>query len=275
MSVPRTRIALLAAVVLLAGCAGAGAQPYTETGEALNGTELRQSHTENLESAGSFTSSFNASYAAGEGRTTINLTTRVDGEADRALQQTRLNASGSAVSGVLETATYTDGDTTYRQRTLDTDGGTTSSYDSGSAPYDGSVQPVNTTAARFADALGDIDRVNWTQSGVEQYDGTAVTRYEAEGLEAFLNASAVAVPGADTPTEEPSVGSGEVIEARATMLVTGDGTVRLLEVAFVAEAGGDRTTVSYRISVDDVGSTTVEEPAWTDRVDSGQQAAVR
>lgn len=273
MSVPRT--ALLAAVVLLAGCAGVGGQePYTDTGAALDGAELRDDHVENLRSAGSFTSSFNASYVAGGSRTVINLTTRVDTEGDRALRYTRLNASGPTVSGVLETTAYTAGDTTYRKRTLQSDDGSASSYDSDSAPYD-ALQPVNTTAAQFAGVLGDIDRVNWTQAGVERYDGTSVTRYEADGVEAFVDASSVAVPGSDAPPEDPSVGDGEVVDAGATLLVTGDGTVRLLEVTFVVESDRERTAVSYRISFEEIGSTAVEEPAWTDRAGGGQQADAR
>ena len=274
MSVPRSL--LLAAVVLLAGCAGVGgSDPYTDTGAALDGDQLRESHVENLRSAGSYTSSFNASYVTDGSATTINLTTRVDTETDRGLRFTRLNASGPTVSGVLETTAYTAGDTTYRKRTLRSADGSTSSYDSASAPYDGAVQPVNISAAAFADVFGDVDRVNWTQAGVERYDGTSVTRYEAEGVEAFVDASSVAVPGSDAPPEDPSVGDGEVVEAGATLLVTGDGTVRLLEVSFVVDTDRGRTAVSYRISFEGVGSTTVEEPAWTDRAGEGQQASAR
>lgn len=273
MSVPR--VFLVAAVVLLAGCAGVGgSEPYTDTGAALDGSELRESHVENLRSAGSFTSSFNASYVAGGSRTAINVTTRVDAGNDRAIQYTRLNASGDTVSGVLETTAYTAGDTTYRERTLRSEDGSASSYDSDSAPYD-ALQPVNTTAAQFAGVLGAVDRVNWTQAGVERYDGTSVTRYEAEGVAAFLDASSVAVPGSDPPPEDPAVGDGEVLEAGATLLVTGDGTVRLLEVTFVVETGDGRTAVSYRIGFEDIGSTAVEEPSWTDRAAEGQQADAR
>lgn len=273
MSVPRTL--LVAAVVLLAGCAGVGgSEPYTDTGAALDGDTLRESHVENLRSAGSFTSSFNASYVADGSRTTINLTTRVDTEEDRALRYTRLNASGPTVSGVLETTAYTAGDTTYRKRTLQSEDGSASSYDSDSAPYD-ALQPVNTTTAQLVGVLGDVDRVNWTQAGVERYDGTSVTRYEADGVAAFVDASSVAVPGSDAPPQDPSVGDGEVVEAGATLLVTGDGTVRLLEVTFVVDTEQGRTAVSYRISFEGIGTTEVEEPSWTDRASEGQQADAR
>ncbi len=56
---------------------------------------------------------------------------------------------------------------------------------------------MNSSATQFGDVLGDINRVNWTQAGVERHNGASATRYEAGGIDALVDAGSVAVPRSD------------------------------------------------------------------------------
>jgi hypothetical protein len=93
-----------------------------------------------------------------------------------------------------------------------------------------------------------------TREGTETYDGVTVTRYEATGVEKWAYFEAYARE------------DGEVTDFEYVVLVDDDGLVRYLSwhLAGVDNSGGESRPFSQTVEMEltDVGSTTVEDPAW-------------
>lgn len=229
-----------------------GSTPSTGAGSAVSfdAARLNGDHVEALRAAGSFTTAselvirsesqtrfINGSYAVERGGPALgvaNITYVTDGN----------------VTDYPTTTRYTEGDTTYERQVERTDDGRETSYRKGSEPYgDAEPTPVNTTVAY---TLGEIarsvvDASAWNETGSGTYDGAPVTRYDTSG---------------DQFAAGPEYGEAA---GAATLVVDEDGVVRYVAYRFVTVQGGERTEYVYAASYTGVGSTTVEEPSWTDQ----------
>lgn len=220
-----------------------GQQRYEFDAAALNAD-----HVAALEAAGSFsrqsslvirnasaTRYINGSYAVergGPAANTANITYVVDG----------------AVDDLPTTTRYTEGGTTYERQVERTGDGVETRSRSGSEPYgDADPRPVNETVAYTLGQIARdvVDSSTWNRSGSGQVDGAAVTRYDTSGAQF-------------------GVGLGAAADGAATLVVDESGAVRYLAYHFVVETDGGSTEYVYEAGYTGVGSTTVDEPAWTD-----------
>jgi len=208
-----------------------------------------QRHREALRSSGSFT--VDTVYVLGnetQDFITSNTTSQLDLDTDRGYR------NGTSALGQFRTvrSTYTDGDVTYHR----TNNSIQTQYQRATAPYEGgSVQPVNFTTV-VGQAANATSNVSYAESGTTTFDGVEVTRYEASG-----DALARELGGGSTDLLQ----NASVESASSTVLVDGDGVVRLMnfEVVFVGE-DDSRATLRIEQRVTEVGSTTVSEPDWLD-----------
>lgn len=246
-------VALVGLLVASAGCAqipGMGGDggddgssdidPYTESGDELDGETVSTDHVAAIEDAGSYTYDVTFEAADGESSLSIDAHIEADMESDEAYSVQESNFFGNQT-----TYKYTSGNVTYER--------SVSEGDEENAQYktsdDSRVEPVNTTPS-FEPTL--VDGVEWSQEGTEERDGVGVTRYESTGV-----ANVTALVGAGTDAEN-------VTNVSATMLVDADGVVRQYDLTYTVEEGDSETTVTYEVSTSAVGSTSVEEPDWLD-----------
>lgn len=245
------------ALVLLAGCSGVpglgggGGEAYTAADEPLNTTALQADHTENLREAGSFTVRLNGTSTVGNDTSTQQTVIRADLESNRTYQRSQVDQSLAGQSSGVESELYVDNGTGYARFVLGSGNQSQAQYqtvDLSQLPP-GSSAPSEqflTLDQYFAITEG----ANWTQQGTESFRGTTVTRYTIEG---DYNESALTGGTA-----------ANVTDFGATLLVTGDGTVRSFGFNATVEQQGRAVNVSNTIVVTDVGSTAVEEPDWLD-----------
>lgn len=216
--------------------------------ETFDASSLNADHVAALEAAGSFSTEsslairnesstryINGSYAierGGPAANVANITYITDGGADDLPTVTR----------------YTEGDTTYERQVERTDSGTETRYRKASAPYsDSDPQPVNETVGYTLGRIARdvIDNSEWNRTGSGQIEGEDVTRYDTSGDRFGVSLAANA-------------------EGAATLVVDENGVVRYVAYRFVAQTGSERAEYVYEAAYTDVGSTTVEEPEWTD-----------
>ncbi|MFB6173917.1 MAG: hypothetical protein ABEI39_04665 [Halobacteriales archaeon] len=132
--------------------------------------------------------------------------------------------------------------------------------------------------ARYAD--GDDEYATWTASltGETTYrhveDPAANGRFARLAADPLLEYLAlreatvtrVTVDGQThyriTGTRDTLLRYGTVEDYRATAVVQPDGFVRELDVFFAAYRGSGRTEVSYRFAYTDIGTATLDRPAW-------------
>lgn len=252
------------ALLVLAGCSAlpgtdaADGEPYTEAGEPLNATALQSDHRSNVRAAGSFTVVAESSSAVGTSSSEGRTVAAVDLEDDRVRQDANYRttvAGGTERTAASNTTIYRANGTIYA-RTIDTQGNrSTTQYQ----VIDAAETPAN-LSARFAGLqawMNVVRGANWTQQGTERRDGTTVTRYTANGSDDFDTAALDdrASTGAQSP---------EVAGFNATLLVTSDGTIRLLTYDVALEARGQRVAAENRVTVESIGETSVREPGWLD-----------
>lgn len=237
---------LVAALVLTAGCSAggflgggdddgddSGIEPYTESGGDLTGEMLNDSHTEAIESAGSYTLESNVSLTGEDSSLVQNASGQVDLENDR-----QYVVQFASLFGNQTIYRYTADNTTYQRV----------EPESGETQYDTTQGGQITSPAINTD---NVDAFEWEQQGTETHEGVDVTRYEATGV---ANYSAL-------PTD---AGEGNVSDFSATLLVSADGVMHEYNVGYTQESSGSTQQVSLRYAASDVGSTTVEEPGWLD-----------
>lgn len=216
----------------------------------LDAARLNADHVAALEAAGSFTRTSTLVVRNASATRYVNGTYAVerDGPAVNTANITYVLEGG--VEDVPTTTRYTaDGETYDRQVTRTTDG-TEVGYRRGAAPYAASdPRPVDRTVAYTLGRIARdvVDGSAWNRTGSGRVDGVEATRYDTSG-ERFGVSGAPGAAGA------------------ATLVVDAEGVVRYVAYRFVVERDGERTAYVYRAAYSDVGSTTVEEPDWTDRV---------
>ncbi|WP_121820645.1 DUF7537 family lipoprotein [Halostella salina] len=243
----RTTLATLfvGVLVLTAGCSAAGIfggggdgdngsiEPYTDSGDELDGEMLNESHTEAIESAGSYTLGYNVTLSGSNSSLVQNTRGQVDLENDRQYAVQFVSLFGNRT-----TYRYTADGTTY-QRIVPENGETQYQTSNGS------------TTASPAINTNNVDAFEWEQQGTETVDGVGVTRYEATGV---ANYSAL-------PTAPSEANASDV---SATLLVSEDGVMHEYTLDYTQESSGATQEISLRYAATEVGSTTVEEPDWLD-----------
>lgn len=263
----------LALAVVLAGCSAAGVtvgapDPYTETGAALDGDALAQDHADALLAGDGFTATTNVTVVVGDDRATVNRTAAVDTVANRSTARTRL-VGGAVDDGELRLTRYTENDTTVRRVVVGTDATEVRRLDAATAPYgDGllAVRPADPLRATGVGLVATaVDAADWTQRGVERYDGGWVTRYEADGGNVSDLGAVVAAALTDAEVERAglAVDAVDAENASVTLLVSPDGVVRELRVTATATTDDGTVRVTVTLAVDP-GTTTVERPDWYD-----------
>lgn len=266
----RYRVAIIATtlLVILAGCStvlpGSESAAYTTSGDDLNGSTLSQDHVSQLEEAGSYTTLMTLDVESVNQSASIESTTRVDLDPERALRTSIITADlfGGAE---LRTDTFTANDETYRRLEFDQGDQPSVQYSHATAPYQDQGElgttPVNFTEtmnARLARSAG--DSIQWTQTGTVERNGTTLTRYEASGQESFADFRNQTVIG-------PSDGNltdlnASVSEISAVMFVNRNGLVREFSFELNGTRDGGPVSLSFAVEIVDVSATTVEDPDW-------------
>ena len=180
----------------------------------------------------------------------IDFHLTIDGEGDRVALEGKTVPEGDRGwmhvdlrEGVGEY--YTEGDTTYEKVTAD---GTTrySTTDEVSAIPD---QPRFGADNRIEDAIA---AGNWTATGVTDHDETTLIHFEAVEIE---------IPVVDDPDA--------TVEAYGQLLIDEYGVVHHAEIYTEVEADGETVAYGIEVTVSEAGTTTVEEPDWTELAQPG------
>lgn len=166
-----------------------------------------------------------------------------------------IRGPGRTVGGTSET--YTVGNETFSR--TNTSRLSEPRFNYGKEPYNESTDP---TPVGFVNVGWVTLYQDWNASlesqGETEFRGQTVTEYEAVGT-------------GDLPvlTERLNDSFSEFETANATVYVTDDGlvTYTLVEVSGDATSGGS-LSATLQYSVTDVNATTVEEPDWTDQVNT-------
>ena len=247
-------VALVGLLVASAGCAqipgmggddggdggSADIDPYTESGDELDGENVSSDHAAAIEDAGSYT--FDVSFEAADGESSLSIDAHIEADMESG---EAYSVQESNLFGNQTTYKYTSGDATYEKTVREGDEENAQFASS----EESQVEPVNTTPS-FEPTL--VDGLEWSQEGTEEHGDVGVTRYESSGV-----ANVTALVGAGTDAEN-------VTNVSATMLVDADGVVRQYDLTYTVEEGDSETTVTYEVETSAVGSTGVEEPDWLD-----------
>ena len=281
----RTLLALVVvACVVLAGCGGAPtdttptqtavagqtdsattpttepptADPTTTPGEtrtALDGETLAASHRESLTER-SFEARFSFAVDLPDGTASIDERVVVDRTAGLALNDRATTLTNANGTRNVTTTRFTDlADGTTYERLSGTGYATVYSDTDGDGT---STRPVNASDVGGS-VVGAAASVEWTRVGQETLDGVAVTRYEASGTDSLRPFREETEFGASAFERIDDVES-----ANATLLVGADGVVRGFSLYADGTADGDPVSVALDVRFSNVGSATVDAPAWLD-----------
>lgn len=138
---------------------------------------------------------------------------------------------------------YTEGTTTYYREVVDANARYGTIADTLAIPETGT--PRFGTDDRIRTALESAD---WEPVGTVERDGR--TLYE-------LEATDVEVPGVNAS-------DGTTVEASGRLLVDRDGVIHHLEVDTTVEDAEETVQYGLRVSLSDIGSTSVDRPDWYD-----------
>lgn len=215
---------------------------------SFDGRELNRTHFQRLSSVGSYAARSNLSIHRPDRVRHVNVSYAMDLPNDREFSVRvftyRFEEGDDALFPV--TSTYTERDQTWVKR-QERRGERNATVENDTAPYDGDVQPVNTTLALD---IGDIatsviDRSNWTYVGNATRDGVELRRYEVTNA-THLDAG---VPG-------------EVTVGEAVFVVGEDGIVRYVAYEFTAVDDGAESRYVYESFYGRLGETSVPRPEW-------------
>jgi len=271
---------LLVGCVVLAGCGGAptGSTPTgTMSGETTTGTAtasptqtVTMTETTDDEAALEATTLTDRHRSALRDRSyearfsfSVDLPNGTAGIAERRIVD---RASGLALDN--RTTTLTDANSTSSHvRTRFTTLGNGTTYERlGGTDYatvysDTDGDGTSTTPIDASDLGGSVvgaaASVDWTRAGTETVDGVTVTRYEATGPESVRQFREA------TDFGESALNRVETAEtASATLLVDEDSVVRQFSLTLAGTTDGQATTVTLDVAFSNVGSATVDPPAW-------------
>ena len=229
----------VALLVVLAGCTGGGA-PYDGPPSAET---VENGHEEAIRDAGSYT--YNQTVAVNGSVIDVTSTTTAAVELDpKTYVWERETGDGSL-------SVYAPADDRPYVRTQ---AGSTIRYER--AENESVPNASGFTTPPVAELAGTF---NFSANGTAQVDGTRTYVYE-ENV-STLNESAVGPIG-------EALADAEATDATVEVYVRSDGLVKRVDWQLVVEGFGDPTRISLRITYEDVGSTTVEEPSWLAEAES-------
>lgn len=260
--ISRLLVVVLAVSLLTAGCLGGGVSPAAPVeggsgdgagggGDGSDGSDggaggaddIDLADPENaLREAGSFTATWRYTGTDENGvRSEVGYVYAADLDAERAHVTFTSGDTDETAGGSWEMFTA-DGVTYARYASED------------AAFYQRQDEGVDVLADATSHAgiysYGDVDDLN--RRGTETYDGVTVTRYEISGVDEWWAASAASADGEFTITDFSYV-----------VLVDENGLSRYESWSFSGRtADGATVNGAWEYTLTDVGSTTVEDPAW-------------
>lgn len=255
----RKQIATIAVAALLvfAGCSGGGGGGATTTapeatgdapttttagagGDAvyespLDAATVAENHESLVRDANTFT--LRSTSNQSQGPQAITIESSIAANLESGEYYSVQNASGQNVE------VYSYGNGTAYQRT---------SFAGGDAQYSVPRQTANTSQLAGAQVESFVNSFTFSHAGAESVDGTEADVYEASGVES-LNESASGFSGLDTEN---------VTSIDARVYITSEGLVKQFEYDLAVSTQNGEASISVRQRYVDVGSTTVEAPAW-------------
>lgn len=256
----RSRLAplLIAALLLLAGCAGtlpgtddvgggadADAYPPGVTDSTVNATALTDAHRSALNGS-SLTVSVSIDQQIGNRSQSVSAVQRVGPDHEAILSTVDMETGSRAI--------YLTEDTQYVRVTFNNQ----SRYDvrprSRTTPGQLMISPTATDLVNWTLTSG-----NFTVAGTEERDGTTLTTLTASSLTA----------NATRPTQ------GTLAGFNATAVVDERGVVRSLSYSVELEREGRTYVSSVSLNVTDVGSTDVAEPDWLEEAKNRSESTTR
>lgn len=254
----QTLTVLVVVAVALAGCSalGPGESTPTDSGPSVTtGDSETLSITaadQRLREAGSFTTDWSYTVTDVDGTTTsVSDTYRVDLTTNRSYEQ----FSASSPSGESDIDTYTADGSSYSR--VETAAGVRYQVS------DQSTDVLSASTGRASSFYGDLE-ADARLVGTESFDGTTVSRYEYDDADAWASYSSGLSSAAFSSSENVTITDFEI-----AVLVDGDGVARLTTFTVSGETDdGTEISAEWRYAVTDIGSTTVEEPAWLDEAQS-------
>jgi len=270
MQTIRISTVLVVLTVLLAGCSGGGVTdgaPSTDSTETdaddteanADDTETDASATgsddlslsaadENLRAAGSFTTQWSYTVQDVDGSTIrFNNTYEVDLDAERSREVYATSGPEAATDYEIFVA----------------DGASYTRYGSGAdAFYQTSDQAPSVFDSATGRAAGFYNYLEEDAEfvGTETYDGVTVSRYDYSDADAWQTYNQGATSTMFGGDEEVTITDFSI-----SVLVDGNGVARLTTWTLTGEtADGDPASVEWSYSITDIGSTSVEDPAWLD-----------
>lgn len=217
------------------------------SGDGVTSESIFGGHADAVGEAGSFTANVEIEVNTSQQDASVSSTTYGNIDSDTGYQQ--VEVSSSFITQTTEV--YTSGDETW-QRTNSSLQGT--QYDYATAPYEGSVQPVNTTQAATGNFQFGSTDLTWEAAGSTTVNGFETTRYTATDISSPEQASSLI--GANVTA---------VDNIQFEAFVDDDGIVRRLVLDFSGESeqsGQVQQSLQYELT--DIGSTTVPTPEWLD-----------
>lgn len=222
-----------------------GSSSGLEPKDSLDGQQLSNSTTTTIEAAGSYTSQTSRTLSQNERLNQQNVTLRIDLDADRGLRITNQTLDSQAITRIGSRTVYTDGNRSYRRTRI---GGNTT-YATQTGPRQGlrGIRPVNTTGfgASYAPI---VDAFQWEANGTVTVAGVDMIRYTATNV-----TNSAALTGQS---------GGDLSNVTGTIWLDRDDVVRKLEIRYEVSANGNTRTVRTELTITDIGSTEVTEPAW-------------
>jgi hypothetical protein len=215
--------------------AGSGGDAVYES--PLDAATVADNHASLVRDANTFTlvSTSNQS----QGPQTITVESSIAANLESGEYYSVQNASGQTVE------VYSYGNGTAYQRT---------SFGSGDTSYSTPRQTTNTSQLAGTQVESFVNAFTFSHAGTESVDGAEAHVYEASGVET-LNESAPGFSGLDTEN---------VTSIDAHVYITDDGLVKQFEYSLAVDTQNGEASISVRQQYVDVGSTTVEAPAWLD-----------
>lgn len=224
-----------------------------------NPEAFAQRHTDGLRSTGSFAARMVAVVETPNGTLNSTQLARVDFGSDRAYGENLFVVENETFKGTLGGRLYRASGTLHTQAIISTSDGEPLIFnDTEAAPAPLNLTnavPGNETATFGGEVAWAADQ-SWLRTGRTTYRGTRVTEYSGSidtnlaGLfedDRYLSGLEYTGQGAEL-----------------TMLVDDEGVVRRLEAEFRSELDGDVVTIRIRLTITDVGSTTVTPPEFAE-----------
>jgi len=214
---------------------GDGETPVYES--PLDGATVAENHEAIVQDAGTFTLVSTSNQTQDDQSFVVNSSTQVD------LESGEYYSNQETQGRSVEQYSYGNG-TAYQNLSIS----------SGETQYSVPEQTPNASDLAGSQIASFVDTFALSHAGTETVDGTETHVYEASGVE-DLNESA---PGFS------DIDAGNITNVDAQVYVTDDGLVKRFVYSLALSTDQGNVSLAVDQQYVDVGSTTVEQPAWLD-----------